>query len=182
MAAIDTKDQYTKGHSSRVAKYSKMIAKRLGYSEAKQDEIYMMGILHDVGKIGIPITVLNKKGALTDGEYEQIKGHSVMGASILENIENNPRFALGAKHHHERYDGTGYPDALKGEDIPEEARIIAVADAYDAMSSDRSYRDHLPQEKIREELINGKGTQFDPMFADIMVEIIDEDKEYRLKG
>lgn len=182
VAAIDTKDQYTKGHSSRVAKYSKMIAKRVGYSEAKQDEIYMMGILHDVGKIGIPITVLNKKGALTDEEYEQIKGHSTMGASILRNIENNPRFALGAKHHHERYDGTGYPDALKGDDIPEEARIIAVADAYDAMSSDRSYREHLPQERIRQELENGKGTQFDPIFADIMIEIIDEDKEYKYKG
>ena len=182
VAAIDTKDQYTKGHSSRVAKYSKMIAKRVGYSEAKQDEIYMMGILHDVGKIGIPITVLNKKGALTDEEYEQIKGHSTMGASILENIENNPRFALGAKHHHERYDGTGYPDALKGDDIPEEARIIAVADAYDAMSSDRSYRDHLPQEKIRQELEKGKGTQFDPIFADIMIEIIEEDKDYKYKG
>ena len=182
VAAIDTKDVYTRGHSSRVAKYSKMIAKRLGYSEARQDEIYMMGILHDVGKIGIPITVLNKKGALTDEEYEQIKGHSVMGAAILQKIEDNPKFALGAKHHHERYDGTGYPDGLKGDKIPEEARIIAVADAYDAMSSDRSYRNHLPQDEIKIEITNGKGIQFDPTFADIMLSIIEEDKDYRLKG
>ena len=182
VAAIDTKDVYTRGHSSRVAKYSKMIAKRLGYSEARQDEIYMMGILHDVGKIGIPITVLNKKGALTDEEYEQIKGHSVMGAAILQKIEDNPKFALGAKHHHERYDGTGYPDGLKGDKIPEEARIIAVADAYDAMSSDRSYRNHLPQDEIKKEITNGKGIQFDPTFADIMLSIIEEDKDYRLKG
>lgn len=182
VAAIDTKDVYTKGHSSRVAQYSKMIAKRLGYTEARQDEIYMIGILHDVGKIGIQITVLNKKGALTDEEYEIIKKHSVMGDSILQKIENNPKFALGARHHHERYDGTGYPDALAGEAIPEEARIIAVADAYDAMSSDRSYRDHMTQDEIKSELINGKGTQFDPKFADIMLEIIEEDKDYRFRG
>lgn len=182
VAAIDTKDVYTKGHSSRVAQYSKMIAKRLGYTEARQDEIYMIGILHDVGKIGIQITVLNKKGALTDEEYEIIKKHSVMGDSILQKIENNPKFALGAKHHHERYDGTGYPDALAGDAIPEEARIIAVADAYDAMSSDRSYRDHMTQDEIKRELINGKGTQFDPKFADIMLEIIEEDKDYRFRG
>ena len=182
VAAIDTKDVYTKGHSSRVAKYSKMIAKRLGYSEARQDEIYMMGILHDVGKIGIPITVLNKKGSLNDEEYEQIKKHSVMGAAILQKIEDNPKIALGAKHHHERYDGTGYPDGLKGDKIPEEARIIAVADAYDAMSSDRSYRNHLPQDEIKKEITNGKGIQFDPTFADIMLSIIEEDKDYRLKG
>lgn len=182
VAAIDTKDVYTRGHSNRVAKYAKMIAKRVGYSEMRQDEIYMIGILHDVGKIGILDSVLNKRGALTDEEFETIKKHPVMGAAILDKIENNPRFALGAKYHHERYDGTGYPDRLSGEQIPEEARIIAVADAYDAMSSDRSYRDHLPQDEIRRELINGKGTQFDPNFADIMLQIMDEDKDYRFKG
>lgn len=182
VATIETKDEYTKGHSRRVAQYSKMIAKRLGYSDARQDEMYMIGILHDVGKIGIKIDVLNKKGALDKDEYEQIKTHAFKGASILNNIETNPRFALGAKHHHERYDGTGYPEGLKGDKIPEEARIIAVADAYDAMSSDRSYRDHLPQDEIRRELIEGKGTQFDPVYADIMLSIMDEDKDYRLKG
>ena len=181
-AAIDTKDVYTKGHSSRVALYSKMIAKRAGFSDTRQDDIYMMGLLHDVGKIGIPITVLNKPGELTEEEFELIKKHSQMGAAILKNIEANPKFELCAKHHHERFDGTGYPSGLKGEDIPEEARIIAVADAYDAMSSDRSYRAHLTQEKIADELKEGMGTQFDPKFAEIMLSIVEEDKEFRYRG
>ena len=181
-AAVDTKDVYAKGHSNRVAIYSKMIARRLGFSDARQDEIYMLGLLHDVGKIGVHSSVLNKPGALTDEEFEQIKKHSVTGASILENIEVNPKFALCAKHHHERYDGSGYPSGLKGNDIPEEARIIAVADAYDAMSSDRNYRSHLSQEKIKEELRTGKGTQFDPNLAEVMLAIVEEDKDYRLKG
>ena len=180
--AIDTKDVYTKGHSTRVAEYSKMIAKRAGIPESKQDDIYMMGLLHDVGKIGIPITVLNKAGELNEEEFELIKKHSMMGAAILKNIEDNPGFELCAKHHHERFDGTGYPSGLKGEDIPEEARIVAVADAYDAMSSDRSYRSHLTQEKIIDELKEGMGTQFDPKFAEIMLSIIEEDKEYRYRG
>ena len=181
-AAIDTKDVYTRGHASRVAEYSRMIAKRLGYSDARQDEIYMISILHDVGKIGIPDHVLNKPGKLTEEEFELIKKHSIMGAAILRNIENNPRFELGAKHHHEKYDGTGYPSGLKGDAIPEEARIIAVADAYDAMSSDRSYRSHLTQEMIKEEIKNGMGVQFDPKLAEIMIEIIEEDKDYKFRG
>ena len=181
-AAIDTKDEYTKGHSNRVAEYSKMIAKRIGYSDARQDDIYMMAIMHDVGKIGIPITVLNKPGRLTDEEYELIKRHSQMGAAILKNIESNPKYELCAMHHHERYDGTGYPSGLKGDAIPEEARIIAVADAYDAMSSDRSYRTHLTQEMIKDEIRLGTGSQFDPKFAEIMLEIIEEDTDYKFRG
>ena len=181
-AAIDTKDEYTKGHSSRVAEYSKMIAKRIGYSEARQDEVYMIALLHDVGKIGIPNPVLNKPGKLTDEEYELIKRHSKMGASILKNIDIDPKLELGAMHHHERYDGTGYPSGLKGDSIPEEARIIAVADAYDAMSSDRSYRTHLTQEMIKDELRMGMGTQFDPKLAEIMMEIIKEDTDYKFRG
>ena len=181
-AVIDTKDEYTKGHSSRVAKYSKMIAKRLGYSDARQDEIYMLALLHDVGKIGIPDGILNKPGTLTAEEYELIKAHSPMGASILKNIENDPKFESCAMYHHERYDGTGYPKGLKGTQIPEEARIIAVADAYDAMSSDRSYRAHLSQEAVKNELELGMGTQFDPKIAEIMLTITEEDKEYRLRG
>ena len=179
--AIDTKDIYTKGHSSRVAEYSKMIAKRAGYTEARQDEIYIMGLLHDVGKIGIPITVLNKPGKLDEEEFEIIKKHSLKGYAILKNIEENPKLAIAAKCHHERYDGAGYPSGIAGEDIPEEARIIAVADAYDAMSSDRSYRAHLSQDEIREELKKGSGGQFDPKFADIMLGIIDEDTNYSLR-
>ncbi|MBP5292081.1 MAG: HD domain-containing protein, partial [Lachnospiraceae bacterium] len=179
--AIDAKDTYTNGHSSRVAEYSLEIAKRAGYSEKGQSEIYMMGLLHDVGKIGVPDAVINKPGKLTDEEFEQIKNHPVMGARILKQIKEMPKLVTGARWHHERYDGRGYPDRLSGEDIPEEARIIAVADAYDAMTSNRSYRSGMPQEKVREQIVNGKGTQFDPRFADIMLHMIDEDTEYKLR-
>lgn len=178
--AIDAKDAYTKGHSGRVADYSKEIAKRFGYSTERQEEIYMMGLLHDVGKIGVPDAVINKPGRLTDEEYEIIKTHPTRGAKILQNIEEMPKLATGAHWHHERYDGKGYPDGLSGEDIPEEARIIAVADAYDAMTSNRSYRGVIPQDVVKEELIKGSGTQFDPRFAAIMLDIIAEDTDYTL--
>ena len=179
--AIDAKDTYTNGHSSRVADYARMIALRYGYPEDRLDDIYMMGLLHDVGKIGIPNSIINKPDKLTDDEYEVVKGHPEMGAKILKNITEMPSLAMGARWHHERYSGGGYPDNLKGEDIPEEARIIAVADAYDAMSSRRSYRDILPQDRVRSEIENGKGTQFDPDFAEIMLHLIDEDKEYKMR-
>ena len=179
--AIDAKDTYTNGHSGRVAKYSKEIARRYGYSEKAQGDIYMMGLLHDVGKIGVPDAVINKPAKLTDEEFALIKNHPVMGARILKNIREMPALAIGARWHHERFSGGGYPDGLSGSDIPEEARIIAVADAYDAMSSRRSYRDVLPQEVVRGEIEKGKGTQFDPKFADIMLSMIDEDTEYTLK-
>ncbi len=180
-AAIDTKDEYTKGHSNRVAQYAKMIAKRAGYSEERQDEIYIMGLLHDVGKIGVRNALLNKEGPLTEEEFNSIKKHTTMGATILENIQEDPKIAQGAKFHHERYDGTGYPAGLKGEDIPEEDRIIAVADAYDAMSSSRSYRARLTQDEIKIELKECSGTQFDPKFAEIMLSIVEEDKDYKLR-
>ena len=179
--AIDAKDTYTNGHSGRVAKYSKEIARRYGYSEKAQGDIYMMGLLHDVGKIGVPDAVINKPAKLTDEEFALIKNHPVMGARILKNIKEMPALAIGARWHHERFGGGGYPDGLSGSDIPEEARIIAVADAYDAMSSRRSYRDVLPQGVVRGEIEKGKGTQFDPKFADIMLSMIDEDTEYTLK-
>lgn len=179
--AIDAKDTYTNGHSGRVAKYSKEIAKRYGYSEKQQSDIYMMGLLHDVGKIGVPDAVINKPARLSDEEYEIIKNHPVLGARILKNIKEMPTLANGARWHHEKYDGKGYPDGLHGEDIPEEARIIAVADAYDAMTSHRSYREPLPQGIVREEIEAGTGTQFDPKFAKIMLEMIDEDKDYLMK-
>ena len=179
--AIDAKDTYTNGHSGRVAKYSREIALRYGYSRKRQDEIFMMGLLHDVGKIGVPDAVINKPARLTDEEYAQIKTHPVMGDRILKNIQERPKLAIGARWHHERYDGTGYPDGLSGDDIPEEVRIIAVADAYDAMTSRRSYRDILSQDIVRKEIQNGKGTQFDPAFADIMLTMIEEDKDYMLR-
>ncbi len=180
-SAIDMKDIYTRGHSGRVAEYSKRIARRAGYSEFRQEEIYMMGLLHDVGKIGVSDTIIRKPESLTDDEFREIKKHPGMGARILDNIKEDPDLSVAAHYHHERFDGKGYPDGITGFDIPEVARIIAVADAYDAMSSDRSYRKKLTDEQIREQLIGGKGTQFDPKFADIMIEIMEEDSELKNK-
>ena len=179
--AIDAKDTYTNGHSGRVAAYSKEIAKRYGYDDSQQDEIYMMGLLHDVGKIGVPDWIINKTSRLTDEEFAEIKKHPVTGNNILKRIKEMPQLAFGARWHHERVDGRGYPDGLKGNEIPEEARIIAVADAYDAMTSNRSYREPMPQEKVRGEIEKGKGSQFDPKFADIMLEMIDEDTLYEMR-
>ena len=176
-AAIDTKDIYTRGHSGRVAEYARRIAKIAGYSDFRQQEIYMMGLLHDVGKIGVPNAIINKEEPLTEGEFAVIKKHPGMGAQILENIKEDPELTIAARYHHERFDGKGYPDGLSGFDIPEVARIIAVADAYDAMSSDRVYRKKLSKEKIIEELSSGKGSQFDPKFADIMISIMKEDMQ-----
>ena len=179
--AIDAKDTYTNGHSTRVADYSKEIARQAGYSEKMQNDIYMMGLLHDVGKIGVPDAIINKPAKLSDEEYSIIQNHPVMGAKILKNITEFPKLVTGARWHHERYDGKGYPDGLCGEEIPIEARIIAVADAYDAMSSRRSYREELPQDIVRSEVEKGKGTQFDPKFAKIMLHMIDEDMEYQMR-
>lgn len=178
---IDAKDSYTNGHSVRVAEYARMIAKAVGYSEHAQQEIYMIGLLHDVGKIGVPDTIINKRSRLTGEEYAIIKTHPVVGHDILRNITEMPKLAVGARWHHERYDGKGYPDGLAGTDIPEEARIIAVADAYDAMSSRRSYHEIYPQEHIIQELRNGKGTQFDPLFADVMLDLIASDRSYQMR-
>lgn len=178
--AVDAKDRYTSGHSKRVAEYSRMIAKRLGKSVEEQEEIYRAGLLHDVGKIRIPVDIINKKGKLTDEEYNIIKVHPVTGYHILSGISGSKQLAIAAKYHHERYDGKGYPNGLAGEKIPEVARILGVADSYDAMTSNRSYRSGLPQEVVREEIIKGRGTQFDPEIADIMLQMIEEDKEYKM--
>ena len=179
--ALDAKDPYTNGHSGRVAEYAREIAARFGYSKERQDKVYITGLLHDVGKIGVPDAIIQKPGKLTEKEYAVIKTHPEQGARILGNISEMPELVTGARWHHERYDGMGYPDRLAGENIPEEARIIAVADAYDAMSSKRSYRDPIPQDKIRQEIVNGCGTQFDPKFAKIMLSMIDEDREYTMR-
>lgn len=179
--AIDAKDEYTNGHSGRVATYSKEIAKRLGYDEQHQDEIYMMGLLHDVGKIGVPDWIINKTERLTDEEFAAIKTHPVVGNRILMNIKEMPQLAYGARWHHERVDGRGYPDGIKGSEIPEEARIISVADAYDAMTSNRSYRNAMTQEDVKEQIIKGKGAQFDSYIADVMIAMIDEDTGYTMR-
>ena len=175
---IDAKDRYTSGHSQRVADYSLAIAKRMGKSEADQKIIYYAGLLHDVGKIRVSEEVINKPAKLTEEEFNQIRIHPVSGYHILKDIHEDIRIAYGAKYHHERYDGKGYPNALEGENIPEIARIIGVADAYDAMASNRSYRDALPQEIVRSEIEKGKGKQFDARIADIMLQMIDEDTNY----
>ena len=177
---IDAKDRYTSGHSQRVADYSLAIAKRMGKSEADQKIIYYAGLLHDVGKIRVSEEVINKAGKLTEEEFNQIRIHPVSGYHILKDIHEDIRIAYGAKYHHERYDGKGYPNALEGENIPEIARIIGVADAYDAMTSNRSYRDALPQEIVRSEIEKGKGKQFDARIADIMLQMIDEDTNYNM--
>ena len=179
--AIDAKDKYTNGHSRRVADYSFMIAERAGKTREECEKIHLIALLHDVGKIGIPDAIINKAGKLTDEEFDIIKTHPVVGADILSKIKISPDLLIGARWHHERYDGKGYPDKLKGDEIPEIARIIAVADSYDAMASKRSYRNALPQYQIRSEFQNGIGTQFDPLFAKIMINIIDNDTEYKLR-
>lgn len=179
--AIDAKDTYTKGHSARVAEYAREIARQAGYSRKMQEDIYVMGLLHDVGKIGISDAIIGKTSKLTSEEYDIIKTHSEMGEKILAGITEFPKLVQGARSHHERYDGKGYPDGLAGEEIPLEARIIAVADAYDAMSSRRSYRNVLPQEQVRAEIEEGRGTQFDPKFADIMLRMIDADLDYQMR-
>ncbi len=178
---IDAKDKYTRGHSVRVANYSREIARRMGKSEEEQERIYRAALLHDVGKIRIPDGIINKPGKLTDEEYAFIKLHPVAGYHILKSFSKGQIIATGAKYHHERYDGKGYPSGLVGENTPEHARIIGVADAYDAMASNRSYRRALPQEVIRGELVAGKGTQFDPQIVEIMLAMVDEDKEYHMR-
>jgi HD-GYP domain-containing protein (c-di-GMP phosphodiesterase class II) len=180
-SAIDAKDRYTHGHSTRVADYSKEIAETAGKSPEFCEQVYFAALLHDVGKIGVPDQIINKDGKLTDDEFAFIKKHPVIGNEILSTISESPYLSTGAHYHHERYDGRGYPEGLKGEDIPELARIIGVADAYDAMTSTRSYRDPLPQQKVREELARGMGTQFDPEYARIMLHLIDLDTDYWMK-
>ena len=180
-SAIDAKDKYTHGHSSRVAEYSLKIARECGKPEEECEQIFFAAQLHDVGKIGIADSIISKEGKLTPEEYTAIKQHPVYGYQILSKIGASPYLSIGARYHHERYDGKGYPDGLVGEGIPETARIIAVADAYDAMTSKRSYRDPIPQQKVREELVKGMGTQFDPLFARAMIHLIDLDTEYHMQ-
>ncbi len=177
-SAIDAKDKYTSGHSARVALYSREIAEAAGLPKTKCEQVYFAALLHDVGKIGIRHDIINKVGKLTDDEFRQIKEHPALGDQILSEIKLAPFLCVGARSHHERFDGKGYPDGLAGKDIPEIARIIAVADAYDAMTSYRSYRAPLKEEVVRSEIEKGIGTQFDPEFAKIMLKIMDrEDAE-----
>ena len=177
---IDAKDPYTNGHSVRVAEYSKMIAKQEYSDTQKIQNIHNIALLHDIGKIAIPDEIINKPGKLTDEEYNLIKAHTITGAQILSEISSYTDLINGAKYHHERYDGRGYPCGLKGEEIPEIAAIIGVADAYDAMTSNRSYRKMLPQDVVRNEISKGLGTQFHPKWGKIMLQLIDQDTSYTM--
>lgn len=171
---IDAKDVYTAGHSVRVAKCAAEIAKRLGWSETEVQNIHYMALLHDIGKIGVPDTILNKPVRLSEEEFVLIRRHPVIGNEILKDIHSIKDVAVGALYHHERYDGKGYPYGLKGEEIPLCARIIGIADTYDAMTSNRIYRAKLSDQRVIEEFEKGIGTQFDPELAELFLSMLRE--------
>ena len=174
--AIDLKDHYTRGHSARVAQYSRQLAEAMGWSKERVDNLYRVALLHDVGKVVIPDEILNKRGGLTEAEYAKMKEHTDIGSAILEEISQFPLIAVGAKCHHERFDGRGYGHQLTGKEIPLEARIIAVADTFDAMNSTRVYRPHLSREKILSELEHAKNTQLDGEIVELLLQLIHEGK------
>ncbi len=171
---IDAKDSYTKGHSSRVAIYAQELAKRLGVSDADRKNLYYIALMHDCGKVGVPDAVLKKPGKLTDDEFRLIQAHATVGNHLLTHFTSIPDISDGAHYHHERYDGSGYPEGLRGEAIPYVARIICIADAVDAMSTNRCYRDRLSEEALISELEEHAGTQFDPEMVPAMIELIHE--------
>jgi len=176
-AAIDAKDPYTKGHSERVAETAVILAQELNLSDREIENIEYTALLHDIGKIGIKDKILSKKGSLTDQEFDKIKEHTIMGAKIIEPVDFLKNSYKAIYHHHEKYNGKGYPDGLKSEDIPILARIIAVADAYDAMGSDRPYRKKLNKDKILKELNDQSGKQFDPEVVKALISILDRERE-----
>ena len=171
---IDAKDPYTRGHSKRVAMYAAEIAKRMRLTEDEVQNVYYAGLLHDAGKISVPDAVLNKPGKLTDEERKLIQDHTVAGGKMLKQLSSLHGIRETALYHHERFDGDGYPEGLKGETIPLYARIVGVADSYDAMSSNRVYRRHLNKDEIIEEIQKGSGTQFDPNIVPYMVDMIND--------
>ena len=167
-AAIDAKDPYTSGHSERVARIAVRIGGELGMSAHDQGDLYLMGLLHDVGKIGVDDTVLKKPGKLTDEEYEQIQAHVRIGVHILADLKKLHHLLPGVAYHHERLDGNGYPAGLKGDAIPLEARILAAADSFDAMSSSRPYRRGMTPSQIDAEFQKGAGRQWDPRVVEAL--------------
>lgn len=167
IATLELKDPYTRGHSERVAKYALMFANEIGkYSKEEQKSFYYACLLHDIGKVNIPDQILMKPGRLTSEEFEIIKTHPVVGAEAVKNVEGIKNSIYVIRSHHERWDGKGYPDQLKGEDIPLLARVSAIADAFDAMTSSRSYRDAMPFEEAYNRIIKGQGSQFDPLLVE----------------
>ena len=170
---VEAKDPYTRGHSDRVSQYSVLIGKHLGLSDSDLHDLEVGGLFHDIGKIGIPDSILKKESKLTDDEYSEIKNHPSIGAHILSSAKIFDNIIPIVKHHHERYDGNGYPSKLKGEDIPYFARIAALADTFDAMTSKRSYRDSLPLDVVISEFKRCRGTQFDPELDDVFLDILE---------
>lgn len=171
---IDEKDHYTSEHSRRVAQYSRIIAKHLDptLSEEELERLYRSALLHDIGKIAVPDAILNKSSRLTDAEIEVMRQHTLWGKKILAGLEFLPQADLGASYHHERYDGTGYPAGLMGEDLPRMVWVIAAADALDAMSSNRCYRKRCGLDYILSEFERGRGTQFSPEVADAVIDLL----------
>ena len=174
---VEAKDAYTRGHSDRVSAYSVLIGEALGLPEEDLKTLKIGGLFHDIGKIGIPDSILLKTTKLDDEEYSEIKNHPAIGAHILSNATIFKDIIPIVKHHHERFDGHGYPGKLKGEEIPYLARIATVADSFDAMTSKRSYRDSLPIDVVKEEIKKNSGTQFDPEIAEVFLKILDEQPE-----
>ena len=169
---VEAKDTYTRGHSDRVSEYSVLLGKHLNLSEEDLHLLKVGGLFHDIGKIGIPDSILLKTERLTDDEYSEIKNHPKIGAQILSNATLFEKAIPIVKHHHERYDGFGYPAKLAGEDIPFLARIAAIADSFDAMTSRRTYRDSMPLDIVKTEIEKNRGTQFDPNIADVFLNIL----------
>jgi len=169
---IEMRDSYTAGHSEKVSMWSEIVARKLGLSREGQEKIKLAARLHDIGKISIPDGILNKPAPLTEEEYAEIKKHAALGAGILSNIESLKEVSKIIRHHHEWYNGEGYPDGLTGEEIPLGSRIISVADAYQAMTSDRPYRKAFSKEKAIAELERGAGSQFDPKIVRIFIGIL----------
>jgi HD-GYP domain-containing protein (c-di-GMP phosphodiesterase class II) len=169
--AIDARDPYTARHSEKVAAYAVQLAQALGLSPERCERIRLAGLLHDVGKVGLERSILHKPGALSDDEWEQVRDHPKLSAHIIGGVTRFAAFLAGARHHHERFDGRGYPDGLIGTDIPLDARILSVADAFDAMTSDRSYRPALSHEEAKRRLVDDAGTRFDPRCVDAFVDL-----------
>ena len=174
---VEAKDTYTRGHSDRVSEYSVLLGKYLGLSDSELHTLKIGGLFHDIGKIGIPDSILQKEAKLTDDEYSQIKNHPSIGKHILSNASIFKDIIPIVYHHHEKYDGRGYPSGLAGEDIPFLARIAAIADSFDAMTSRRSYRDSLPLDVVKQEIQKNAGTQFDPKLVPVFLDILNNHYE-----
>lgn len=170
---VEAKDPYTRGHSDRVSAYAVLLGKKVGLSDVELKTLKLGGLFHDIGKIGVPDSILLKEAKLTDDEYSQIKNHPSIGVHILSNAKLFEDILPVVKHHHEKYNGTGYPSQLKGNDIPYLARITAIVDCFDAMTSKRSYRNALPLDVVRNEILKCSGTQFDPELAIAFLDILE---------